>query len=441
VEYQLGRCKAPCVGWIDRERYGRLVEEAELLLEGRNRELARRIRGRMDEASEALRFEEAARLRDAMRTLERLAEKQAADAPGSEDRDVFGVHREGELAAVALLPVREGRLQDARAFSFRSVVEDDGELLGRLISQLYSTTLPPPPEILVPLDVDGAETRAELLGELAGRRVKILRPQRGDGRRLLEIARSNAQVRFDAAHSKKERSERALIGLQRALRLPDLPKKIECYDNSNIQGTDPVGAMVCFRDGKPDKGAYRIFKIKTVVGADDYATMKEVLGRRFARGLAGEAGWELPDLVLIDGGRGQLSMVEAVCRELGVAVRLASLAKPREGEETDKVYEPGRVNPVPLRAHDPALLLLQALRDEAHRFGVKHHRGQRKRRTLRSELLEIPGVGVALARRLLREFGSLEGVRAASVDALAAVDGLGEKRARAVVAALRARPA
>ena len=511
IEYQMGRCAAPCVGYVDTDGYDELIQEATLLLEGKNRELARKLETRMRGAAEALRYEEAARIRDSLRLIERLAEKQTAHAaPGKKDRDVFALHREGELAAVAMLPVRDGRLQDARAWTFRGVAEEDAELLGRLITQLYSATITPPPEILTQVEVDGAELRAELLSEIAERKVEIRVPQRGDGVRLLDLAVRNAKVRFQAAHSKQERAEQALFELQDRLHLTDLPRHIECYDNSNIQGTDPVGSLVTFKDGRPWKAGYRIFKIKTVEGADDFATMKEVLGRRFRRALAGDEGWELPDLILIDGGRGQLSMVVEACRELSVdvlgpggnplpigslpgdhrrrggrwkmlrdggggawavppppldagpgvyaatskadaepdgaesgpatedrlCVRVVSIAKPREGEDADKIYEPGRRNPVAFRPYSAGLHLLQALRDEAHRFGVSHHRKLRSKRTMASELDAIPGVGPALRKQLLRHFGSLKKVKAASVEDLARVRGIGKAKAAAIHEAL-----
>lgn len=454
IEYQMGRCAGPCAGLIDPDGYAGLVDEAKLLLEGRSKDLVKRLTARMGEESAALRFENAARIRDNIRLVQRLGERQDAQAPGQKDRDVFGLFREGELAAVAMVPIREGRMQDVRAFSFRGLAEDDGQLLGRLISQLYSDTVKPPPEILVPLQVADAELRSELLAEHAGRKVTIRFAQRGEGRRLVEIAHKNALVRFQAAHSKAARAEQALDALRKALRLPSMPRSLECYDNSNIQGTDPVGSMVTFRDGRPWKKGYRIFRIKTVVGADDYATMREVLGRRFKRALDGAEGWELPDLLLIDGGRGQLSMVEQACHDLGVRVigpdgapmrpgdgptlRLISIAKPRDGEETDKIYEPGRTNPVPLRANSPGLHLLQHARDESHRFAVAHHRKQRKKRTLTSALDDVPGIGKVLRGRLLRHFGSVSKLKEADVDAIAGVEGVGPARARRIVETLRA---
>jgi excinuclease ABC subunit C len=463
IEFQMGRCSAPCVGYVTEEAYREHVGEGLLLLEGRNTELAKRLETRMGEAADALRYEEAARLRDSVQLIRNLKQRQSAQGqPGQADSDVFALHREGELACVALMPVREGRLQDPRGFSFRNVAEEDDKLLGRLITQLYSKTIRPPPEIVVPFPVADADLRAELLSDVAGRKVRFRVPKRGDRLRVLDVVKRNAKVRFDAEHSKAERAQRAMFGLQKSLRLSTLPRRIECYDNSNIQGTDPVGSMVVFQDGKPHKAGYRIFKIKTVIGADDYATMREVLGRRFKRGLSNDEGWEWPDLVVIDGGKGQLSMVVAACDELGIEVvtsdaaqlmelarragreqrkdrprlRVIGLAKPHEDETTDKVYEPGRANAVAFKSHDPALHLLQAARDEAHRFAVSHHRKQRKKRTLTSGLDTVPGIGPTLRKRLLRSFGSLKRLKQADADAIAAIPGVGRKKAEAIVEAL-----
>ena len=453
IEYQMGRCPGPCAEKIDTAGYREFLDQAVLILEGKTRELTTGLRAEMSVAAEELRYEDAAQLRDRIAMAEKLGARQTAARPGARDSDVFGLHREGELAAVALLPIRDGRMQDARSFSFRGLADEDPELLGRLITQLYSTTTPPPGEILVPVTIDSAELRTELLGELAGRKVSLRVPKRGDSRRLLETAAENARVRFAASHSKNERAEQALAGLQRALRLPSPPRRIECYDNSNIQGTDPVGAMVTFTNAQPDKAGYRIFRIKTVEGADDYATMTEVFRRRFKRALAGDDGWEWPDLVVVDGGRGQLAMAVAAVRDLGIdvlgldggpiapavggrALRVVSIAKPREGETTDKIYEPGRQNALGLRAHEASLQLLQRARDEAHRFGVSHHRKRRRKRTLHSQLDGIPGVGPTLRKRLLRHFGSMKALNVASAEEIAAVQGVGPGLARRIAALL-----
>ncbi len=459
IEYQMGRCSAPCTSYINEEDYEKLVDEASLLLEGRTESLQGRLRKRMQRASAELRYEDAGRIRDSILLLQRIAAKKGVRARDRRDKDVLALHREGELAAVALLPLREGRLHEVRAFAFHGVAEEDDRLLDRVISQLYSKTVPPPPEILVPIHLEDASIRADILSELAGRKIKIRQPKRGPDLELIATATSNARVRFNAAHSQSQRVEQSLLALKKTLRLPSLPRHIECYDNSNISGSDPVGALVTFRDGRPFKGGYRIFRIKSIEGADDYGTMREVLGRRLRHALNGEDGWELPDLALIDGGRGQLAMVTAVCEELGIRVlgsspspslgldslqidgrptlRVLSIAKPREGEDTDKIYEPGRSNPLSLRARNPGLQLLQQLRDEAHRFSVSHHRKRRKKRTLSSELDSIPGVGAVLRTRLLLHFGSVSKLRAAPAREILAVPGIGPALAETITSMLQ----
>jgi excinuclease ABC subunit C len=450
IEHPMGRCAGPCAGLVDEPGYRALLDEADLLLRGKHRELQQRLVEKMEADAAALRFEAAAQQRDRVRLLTRLAERQTARTLGEKDRDAFALHREGDLAVVAMLPSRSGRLQDPRAFSFRGAVEDDAELLGHLIGQIYGASTPPPDELLVPIELPDAAVRSELLTELLGRKVRVFRPQRGEGVRLLELAAKNAAVRFSALHSERERADNAIAELQRRLRMDRLPSRIECYDNSNTQGTDPVSAMVTFRDGKPDKAGYRTFRPKTVEGPDDYATMREVLGRRLRRGAGGEAGWELPDLVLIDGGRGQLAMAVEAAREAGIGaigpdgraigegppLRIVAIAKPHDGEPTDKIYEPGRKNAMAFPASSPALRLLQHARDEAHRFSVERHRGARSRRTLRSDLDGVPGIGAALRKRLLTHFGSVAALRGAEVSAIAAVPGIGTKRAAAIRAAL-----
>tara|TARA_Y100001968_G_scaffold302756_1_gene316336 strand:+ start:4402 stop:6228 length:1827 start_codon:yes stop_codon:yes gene_type:complete len=456
IEYQMGRCSGPCAGKIGTDAYEQLVDEAQLLLEGRSESLQSRLKQRMELASEELRYEDAGRIRDSILLLQRIAARKGVRARERKDRDVLALHREGELAAIALLPVREGQLQDLRAFSFQGVAEEDDRLVDRVISQLYSRKHPPPPEILVGQELEAKKIRAELLSELAGRKVRIRRPLRGEGLELLETAARNAKVRFDAAHSRNRRTEQSLLALKKALQLEHLPRHIECYDNSNLQGGDAVGALVCFRNGKPHKAGYRVFRIREVKGPDDYATMREVLSRRVRRALEGSEGWELPDLILIDGGKGQLSRVAAVCDELGLEIgdrgvrpaelktagsrlrlRVIAIAKPLPGEQTDKIYIPGRSNPLKLRPRDPGLQLLQQLRDEAHRFSLSHHRKRRSKRTLHSELDAIPGVGPVLKSRLLRQFGSVSKLRAARTVDISAVAGVGPALSEAIATALR----
>lgn len=449
IEHDMGRCAAPCAGRVDAAGYKGLVGEAVLLLEGRSREVKRRLELRMTTHAEALDFEEAARCRDRLALLERIAEKQSARVAEDKDVDAFALVREGTLAAVTLLPLREGRLQDPLAWSFSEVVCEDGELLDAVIGQYYEATDGVPGEVLLSHPVPNAEARGQWLADRCGRKVRLAVPQRGEGRRIVHLSLQNAHVRFQAAWSKADRAGQRLNRLAELLRLPKLPRRMECYDNSNTQGTDPVGSMVTFRDAAPWKDGYRIFKIREVEGADDFATMREVLGRRIRRAVAGEEGWELPDLIVIDGGRGQLAQAVAACFDAGIGVygpdggplhggpaaplvRIISIAKPGDDEATDKLFEPGRANAISLRPNDPGLHLVQAIRDEAHRFGVHHHRGQRTQRTVRSALDDIPGVGPTLRTRLLKRFGSVRNLAEADEARIAEVQGVGPGRAKLI---------
>ncbi len=440
LEYQIGNCSGPCAGLISGEGYLGLVNQVLLLLEGKNQEVMQAVKGEMEALAAELRFEEAARLRDRLRSLEKVVEKQRVQSGGNEDRDLWGYHREGDGVAIALIPVRDGKMQDARAYTFRGVVEEDAEILTRILLQAYEGGPPPPSEVLLPVSLPDGAVVEELLGERAGRRVTVSTPQRGEKTRMVELACRNAQVRLNASDSDEARRERGLAEIQRALSLQEPPRRMECYDMSNISGTHPVGSMVTFLEGAPWKAGYRIFKIKTVVGPDDYASMKEVLSRRFARV---EKGWDLPDLIVIDGGRGQLRMAQEAAREVGVAVPLCSLAKPDDGEGernpegVDKVFLPGRKNPIVLPSHSRGLHLLQHIRDEAHRFGVHHHRQQRTRSSLTSRVDAVPGVGEERARALLRHFGSWKRLMEAGMEEIAQVEGIGRKTAQKIWEGLR----
>ncbi|MCK6530822.1 excinuclease ABC subunit UvrC [Myxococcota bacterium] len=442
LEYQIGNCSGPCAGRIDAEGYAGLVRQVVLLLDGRTQDLQDQVRAEMERASEELRFEDAAALRDRLRVIERLGERQRVQTGSGEDRDLWGLHREGDAVGVAVLPVRDGKMQDARSFGLRSVVEDDAALLAHVVQQVYESGPTPPPEVLLPIEVEAQETIAEWLSDRAGRKVTLLAPQRGEKVRLVELACANARVRLQAVDGAEARRERGLDELQRVLSLPERPRRIECYDMSNIQGSDPVGSMVTFADGAPDRAGYRVFKIKTVEGANDFASMREVLSRRFARV---EQGWAPPDLVVIDGGRGQLRMAVEAAREAGFGgIPVCSLAKP-DGDDgganpdgVDRIFLPGRKNPVVLPPFSPALLVLQHVRDEAHRFGVHHHRKQRTKRTLATQVEAIPGVGQARGRALLRRFGSVKRIREASADEIAGLPGFGPQIAARILAALEA---
>ncbi len=453
LEYQIGRCPGMCVLPVDRAGYDVALRDAALLLGGRGGELLASLQERMAAAAAEEDFERAARLRDQWRAIERSLEKQhVALIEEERDIDVFGCYREGGRLAVALLRLERGRIVGARSFALPKAEFDDAEALADLIARLYDRGQAIPDLILLPLDLDGDEALADWLTELRHerggprRRVELLRPQRGERVRLLEMAAENARQAFDDRLRAGDRSEATVVGLQRKLGLHKLPRRIECFDNSNISGTDPVASMVVFRDGVPEKASYRRFRIRGMTQADDFATMYQVLSRRFGRAL--RDGSELPDLVVVDGGPGQLRMAVAALHDLGVeGVELVGLAKARtlDGDDRgasrrspERVWKPEQAHPLILPQTSDEVLLLTHLRDEAHRFAITFHRETRSKRTLQSALDGIEGVGPARRAALLAAFPSVKAIRAADVEAIAAVPGIGRALAERIAASLQA---
>jgi len=439
ILFNMGNCVAPCVDRVTEDEYADLVDQVIQLLQGRNRALVARLRGEMERAAAELRFEDAADLRDRIGLIERIADRQRVHRAAGEDRDVFALVREADVVTVAMLPVRDGKVEDPQSFTFAEVVADDAEVLEQVVLQLYGRGVTPAPELLLQALPPEPQALAELLREQAGRAIRIRVPQRGPARKLLDMARENARTRHEAAGEERRQLERATIELRKRLQLDRLPRRIECFDISHIGGSDTVASMVVFEDGKPHKKSYRTFTIRDVDGGDDYAAMREVMTRRLRRT---EKGWALPDLLLVDGGKGQLSMAVSATAEAALEVPLAALAKPDAGElardpqATDKVFLPGRKNPVRLPAHSAGMHLLQRVRDEAHRFAVHHHRKKRRKRTIGSALESIPGVGAGRRKALLRHFGSLRALRGATAAQIAEIPGIGPALAETVAAAL-----
>jgi excinuclease ABC subunit C len=419
LQYQIKRCLAPCVAEIcSLDRYHQSCEDARLFLEGRTEEVAKRLRAEMAKAAEEDRFEEAASLRDQVRALERMEAPQKITTTDIEERDLFGVHREGERAAVQAFSVRDGKVVAREGFLLDRLTEPE-TVLAETLQQFYSAGRYVPREVLVSEEVPGRELLEQWLSARRGTLVHIRTPQRGEKLRLLELVSRNATLAFDLEwkHPRRQ-SQEILRALQDLLDLEVEPRRIECFDISNIQGSDIVASMVCFEDARPKKADYRKFKVRGVTGApDDFASMREVVGRRYKRLL--EEGKELPDLVLVDGGKGQLGAAADALDELGLGDQpLASLAKREE-----LIFLRGRDVPLALPRSSPVLQLVQRVRDEAHRFAVGFHRKTRSARTLRSELDDIRGVGPAKRRALLSRFGSVRGVRGASEAELAAAVG------------------
>jgi excinuclease ABC subunit C len=420
LQYDIGRCLAPCVAEIcPPERYRQAAGDAALFLEGRTDEVVRRLRDEMTEAAEGHRFEEAASLRDQVLALERLDAPQKITTQDLEERDVFAAHQEGARAALQVFTVREGRVVAREGFLLD--VPEPERLLASAIQQYYDQGREVPREVVVPAAIADQALLEEWLGRKRGSLVRIHLPQRGEKKRLLELVQRNARLAFDLEwRHPRQQSEEILRALRDLLDLEVEPRRIECFDISNIQGSDVVASMVVFEDGRPRKSDYRKFRIRGLGGEpDDFAAMREVVGRRYRRLL--EEGKEMPDLVLIDGGKGQLGAAAAALEELGLGHQpVASLAKREE-----LIFTPGREEPLALPHSSPVLQLVQRVRDEAHRFAIGFHRKVRARRTITSELDDIPGVGPAKRRKLLSRFGSVRGVRGASVEELSSAVGSG----------------
>ena len=438
LQYQIKRCPGPCVMPVDRVRYGEQSGAVAMFLDGRHDELVEELAARMAESAAKLEYEQAAVYRDQIRAVEQVREEQRVESARDVDQDVLGLYREGAQIEVALLLVRGGRLVGVRTWELSLPLPDE-EVVASFVAEYYGRGARVPDEVLLPLPIEAMEGLASALGERReGRAPRVHHPQRGPLARLLAMANENAQHAFrEKARAQKDVEER-LAEVQRRLRLPALPRRIECIDISHTGGTDTVAAIVAMRDGALDRRAYKSFHVRRVAGGDDYGAMYEALTRRFRRARDGEGGWELPDLLVVDGGRGQLGVALAALRDLGVTTLPAvGLAKEKEnvrGERlVDRVYLPGQKNPVPLREGSSALFYLAQLRDEAHRASNALRLKLGKRRRLRSGLADVRGVGTRTSTALLKTLGSLRAVLAADEAALVAA-GATLRQARAIAA-------
>jgi len=430
IQYFIHRCNAPCTGWETREGYAKTVRDVQHFLEGKDDDLAASLTREMEQAAREEKFERAAVLRDQIQSLNQVRERQKIISTDQVDQDVIGVVRQGADACVELFFVRKGRLVGQEAFFFdRTAGSGDGEILSAFLRQFYGKNVTPVPEILLSEDVPESDLLTEWLSGLAGRRVALVVPQRGTKRDFVAMAESNAAIALQHhLLSRSNRQQLILEDLQRALELPTLPNRIEGYDISSIQGSEQVGSMVVWENGELKKDDYKRFRIKTVPAADDFASLEEMLRRRFARSL--EEGTVLPDLVLIDGGRGQLNVGLKVLQDLGLDyLPVVSLAKQRE-----EVYRSESLEPLLLDPTAPALHTLQKIRDEAHRFAITYHKKLRAKRTISSVLDSIPGVGATIRTSLLKTLGSARRVRESSVAELAAVPKVTPKLAQRIYA-------
>ena len=435
LQYQIKRCPGPCVLDVDEEEYRAQVANVGRFLDGQHDELVRDLDERMQTASEELEYEQAAVYRDQLRAVDRAQQEQRVAGVQKSDQDVIGFHRQGDQAQIAVLSLRGGRLFGVRTFPLRRVAVPNDEVLGAFLRQHYDERSLLPDEILIPIPVEMSEALEELLSERQKKRVRIVEPKRGAKARLLELARENADHAFQEKERARENVEARLEEIRTRLRLPFLPRRIECVDVSHTGGEETVSVFVSLRDGEPERHRYRSFRVKQVAGGDDYGALYEVIVRRLRRGKGGEDGWELPDLLVVDGGRGQLGVLERAKQDVGTeGVSLASVAKPRINStgkaESDRVFRPGQKNPIPVRGNSALSILLLA-RDEAHRASNDLRRKVGKKRRLRSELDTVPGVGPKTRGRLLRHLGSLRDVLAASEEQLVEA-GATRKQAKAI---------
>jgi len=443
LDFHIERCHAPCVDYISRAAYGEVVEGVINFLSGDTRTIVRALQRQMSEAAADERFEDAARYRNRLFAIENLAERQGADRRETGSIDVIGVAVEGRRAAVQVFPLRGGKMIDRHGFHLENVEgQDPTTILEAFCLEYYGNAPSIPPQLVVPPEATGLEALEQFLSELRGSRVEVRAPARGEKKRLAELAGQNARIALDSeavvSEQKRIRRVAALEELREALNLESLPLRIECYDISNIQGQEIVGSMVVFQDAIAKKAHYRKFSVRGLDGQDDFASMAEVVSRRFARLRTGvEQGYDegfatTPNLVVIDGGKGQLSAALAAMQAYELP-RVAVIALAKRVEE---VFVPGRSDPIVLDPHSAGLQLLQRIRDEAHRFALTFHRQRRSARARESLFDTLEGVGPARRRALLRYFGSTEGVLAASQEQLEGVPGVPAKTARAIYAQL-----
>ncbi len=447
LQHQIGRCPAPCVYEVDLQEYARHVQDVTLFLRGKGQDLITSLEQRMRQAAQDLEFERAARIRDQVTALRTALQQQQVVSEDMADQDVFGYFREGDDVDLVVLMMRKGKLVGRRPFSLSGQELSDEEVVSALVSRYYDRGEQVPAQVLVPLALDDAAAKRQWLSDLRGSAVKILVPQRGGRRRLLDLAQRNARSNFETRRHRDADLEEALAKLQRRLRLGSFPQTIECYDISQFHGEDVVASMVVLHNGVALRAGYRRFKVRGK-RKDDFAAMYEVLSRRLRRAREGDKGWDLPDLLVVDGGKAQLSMALAALRDVGLPEGaeyepgVVALAKERSTEDAqasgkrddkpDRVFLPHVKDPILLRPNTAELFLLSRIRDEAHRFAITYHKSLRKRKKLRSGLEDIPGIGPKRRKALLRNLGSLKRIRAASLDELRAVPGMSSRAAEAV---------
>lgn len=429
LNHQINNCMAPCTGLADHKEYQEMVRKVLMVLEGRNKNLITNLKEQMQLAVEDLDFEKAAIIRDQVNGLTKTLEKQIVVANHLKDQDVFGFVRKDAAVAIVILFVREGVINGNRSYFLDDPYGDNQAILSQTINVFYDHQLTPT-DIILPFEPNDMDLLMERFSDAKGKKVHLVVPKRGDKLHLVQMAQTNSEQIFEE-RDKKEQSWQSLSqSLQKKLHLPHSPEIIECLDISNISGKHAVGSLVCFEKGEPNKSRFRHYKIRTLSTPDDYSMMAEVIKRRLRRGL--DEG-DLPDLFVVDGGRGQLSMALSVARQLGLndSIEWIGIAKERD-DKGEKLYRPGRKNPILLPAHNPTLLYLMRIRDESHRFGVTFHRKLRRQSTLSSQLDNVEGIGPDKKRKLLKHFGSLKKIKSATLEELEKAPGIGPSMAKRV---------
>ena len=435
LNYQMGRCLAPCAGYLTPKEYNRVVQDVVLFLKGKSNELIDSLQKKMETASEQLRYEEAGAYRDNILAVKTVLDNQKIISTSLEDQDVVGYCRERGQVMVQVLVVRGGKMVGEKIYKMKSLGDsDDNETLSSFLKQYYADEVILPQEIFLPHSVDDAPLISDWLSQKKGSRVRLEVPARGKKRDLVRMAEENASFALRTETDKGELGLRSLQELQETLGLKHFPEVIEGFDISNISGKHAVGSVVQFKNAVAEKSEYRRYKIATVKGIDDYAMLREVIGRRYSRLVREES--KLPNLILIDGGRGHLSSAEKIIRELGLLgkIDLACVAKGkrRNDIDTDEVFLPGKKTPILFKENSPSRFLLQRIRDGSHRFAIAYHRKLRDRRAMASPLESIPGIGKKRRLLLLKRFGSLDSIREASLGELQAIPGITENLARQI---------
>jgi excinuclease ABC subunit C len=418
LDYYIHRCLGPCIGAVEKQEYHNVINQVILFLQGKQELILRGLNAKMKTAAQQLQFEKAALLRDQINAIEKVIEGQRIAITLQGEKDIIGLAQNETQAYVELFSIRNSKLISQDHFIMEGIQgESPGQIMTSFVKQYYVSASHIPPLVLLQYSVDEPVVLSEWLAQQRGGRVELQVPQRGAKKKLVDTAAENAARGLELSQAKEMKLEIISSGLRELksrLRLPKMPRRIECYDVSNIQGALAVGSMVVLEKGWPKPAHYRRFRIKTVIGADDYAMIREILKRRFKRGLTGESTWPVPDLVLIDGGKGQLNAALEVRRELGLdAVPMVSLAK-----ENEEIFIPGDPQPVYIAKDSPALHILQRARDEAHRFAISYHRKLRRKEAIVSALDDIPGIGPKRKKALLRKFGSIEAIKEASLEEL-----------------------